>query len=88
MKLQKLFAPIRDANVVVVSPPPIPGLGQTAGFTFEIEQRESNDDIKTFEKVVQNFLAEANKRPEINRAFTYFTAKTPAYRVEVDREKG
>lgn len=87
VKLQKLFAPIRDANVVVVSPPPIPGLGQTAGFTFEIEQRESNDDIKTFEKVVQNFLAEANKRPEINRAFTYFTAKTPAYRVEVDREK-
>nr|WP_293841149.1 multidrug efflux RND transporter permease subunit [uncultured Arsenicibacter sp.] len=87
VKLQKLFAPIRDANVVVVSPPPIPGLGQTAGFTFEIEQRESNDDIKTFEKVVQNFLAEANKRPEINRAFTYFTARTPAYRVEVDREK-
>ncbi|OIN58022.1 efflux RND transporter permease subunit [Arsenicibacter rosenii] len=87
IKLQKLFAPIRDANVVVVSPPPIPGLGQTAGFTFEIEQRESNDDIKAFEKVVQNFVAEANKRPEINRAFTYFTAKTPAYRVEVDREK-
>ncbi|WP_234733029.1 efflux RND transporter permease subunit [Tellurirhabdus bombi] len=86
-RLQQRFASIKEANVVVVSPPPIPGLGQTAGFTFQIEQRETNDDIKAFEKVVQNFLAEVNKRPEIARAFTYFTAKTPAFRVDVDRDK-
>jgi len=86
-KLQRLFSTIKDANVVVISPPPIPGLGQTAGFTFEIEQQQSNDDIKAFEKVVQNFLAAANQRPEIGRAFTYFTARSPAYRVDVDRER-
>ncbi len=87
VKLQREFASIKDANVVVVSPPPIPGLGQTAGFTFEIEQRQTTDDVKAFEQVVRNFLAEANQRPEIARAFTYFTARTPAYRVNVDREK-
>jgi HAE1 family hydrophobic/amphiphilic exporter-1 len=86
-KLQKAFAGLNDARIQVVQPPAIPGLGQSSGFTFEIQQRQTNDDVKAFDNVVQNFLAEANKRPEIGRAYSYFTAKTPAYRVEVDREK-
>lgn len=85
--LQQQFAKIKEANVVVIPPPAIPGLGQTGGFSFELEQRESNDDIKTFEGVVKNFVAEANKRPEISRAFSFFTARTPGYQVDVDREK-
>ncbi|GAC1588298.1 MAG: multidrug efflux RND transporter permease subunit [Chitinophagaceae bacterium] len=85
--LQKKFASIRGANIIVISPPAIPGLGQTGGFTFELEQKESTDDIKQFEKVVNAFVAEANKRPEISRAFSFFTARTPGYQVDVDREK-
>ena len=87
VKLQKELATLNDARPQVVQPPAIPGLGQSSGFTFEIEQRETNDDVKAFDGVTQNFLAEANKRPEIGRAFTYFTAKAPAYRVDVDRDK-
>ncbi|GAB4018365.1 efflux RND transporter permease subunit [Spirosoma koreense] len=86
-KLQKALAGLNDARPQVLQPPAIPGLGQSSGFTFEIQQRETNDDVRAFDNVVQNFLAEANKRPEIGRAFTYFTAKTPAYRVDVDRDK-
>lgn len=85
--LQKRFASLREANVVVISPPAIPGLGQTGGFSFQLEQQESTDDIKGFEKVVQTFVGAINKRPEITRAFTFFTAKTPGYFVDVDREK-
>jgi HAE1 family hydrophobic/amphiphilic exporter-1 len=87
VKLQKALGSLNDARPQVLQPPAIPGLGQSSGFTFEIQQRETNDDVRTFDNVVQNFLAEANKRPEIGRAFTYFTAKTPAYQVDVDREK-
>jgi hydrophobic/amphiphilic exporter-1 (mainly G- bacteria), HAE1 family len=86
-QLQKKFSSIRGANVIVISPPAIQGLGQTGGFTFELEQKESTDDIKQFERVVQNFIAEANKRPEISRAFSFFTARTPGYQVDVDRDK-
>ncbi len=85
--LQKRFAAIKGANIVVISPPAIPGLGQTGGFTFELEQKESTDDIKQFEQVVNNFIGEINKRPEIARAYSFFMAKTPGYKVEVDREK-
>ncbi len=85
--LQQSFASIKDANVVVIPPPPIPGLGQTAGFTFELQQRQSNDDVQTFGRLVQTFVGEINKRPEISRAFSFFTARTPGYQVTVDRER-
>jgi HAE1 family hydrophobic/amphiphilic exporter-1 len=85
--LNRKFASIRGASVRVVSPPAIPGLGQTGGFTFELQQRESTDDVTAFEKVVQGFVAEANKRPELSGVFTFFTAKTPGYQVDIDREK-
>jgi HAE1 family hydrophobic/amphiphilic exporter-1 len=85
--LQKKFSAIEGANVVVISPPAIPGLGQTGGFAFELEQHESADDLKQFEKVVQNFVAQANKRPELSHVFSFFTARTPGYQLDVDREK-
>jgi hydrophobic/amphiphilic exporter-1 (mainly G- bacteria), HAE1 family len=85
--LQRKFAAIEGANVVVISPPAIPGLGQTGGFSFELEQRESTDDIRQFEGVVQNFVMQANKRPELSHVFSFFTAHTPGYEVDVDREK-
>jgi len=85
--LQREFAVIKEANIIVIAPPAIPGLGSTGGFTFELQQKESTDDINTFERVVRAFIAEANKRPEINRAFTFFTARTPGYQLDVDREK-
>ncbi len=85
--LQKKFAAIKEANILVISPPAIPGLGQTGGFSFELQQKGSTDDVKQFEKVVNNFVAAVNKRPEINRAYTFFNARTPGYSLDVDREK-
>jgi len=80
-------ANIKNANIVVIPPAPIPGIGQTAGFSFQIEQRNTNDDVHAFEKVVNNFVAEANKNPAISNAFSYYSAHTPSYNLNVDREK-
>jgi len=85
--LQKKFAAIKEANILVISPPAIPGLGQTGGFSFELQQKGSTDDIKTFEKNVNEFLGRVNKRPEISRAYTFFNARTPGYSLTVDRDK-
>ncbi len=86
-EMQKRFAKIKDARIVVIPPPAIPGLGNAGGFSIQIEQRQSNDDIKTFERVVNQFVAEANKQLEIGSAFTFFGAHTPGYEVDVDRDK-
>ena len=86
-QMQAKFVAIREANILVIAPPAIPGLGATGGFTFELQQRESNDDVKTFERNVNAFMAAANKRPEISRAITFFNARTPNYQLTVDRDK-
>lgn len=80
-------AGVKQANVVVIPPPPIPGLGSTAGFSIQIEQRQTTDDVQAFEKVVRRFVAEANKHPVIGSAFSFYGAHTPSYNVTVDREK-
>jgi hydrophobic/amphiphilic exporter-1 (mainly G- bacteria), HAE1 family len=85
--LQKKFAVIKEANILVIAPPAIPGLGQTGGFTFELQQKGSTDDVKAFEKTVNTFIAAVNKRPEIARAYTFFNARTPGYTLNVDRDK-
>jgi len=86
-KIQKKLAPYKEANVVVISPPAVPGLGTSAGFSFILEEKQAGGDIKNFEKVLQDFTAAINKRPEIARAFSFFTARTPAYQLTIDREK-
>jgi HAE1 family hydrophobic/amphiphilic exporter-1 len=83
----KLSKEFKEASVVVIPPPAIPGLGSTAGFAFNLEQKETGADIKTFAGVVQNFIGEVNKRPEIGKAFSFFTARTPGYQLTIDREK-
>ncbi|PLW91649.1 efflux RND transporter permease subunit, partial [Mucilaginibacter sp.] len=85
--LQKRLSKFKEANVIVISPPAIPGLGNTGGFSFILQEREAGGDIKNFEKTLQNFVAELGKRKEISRPFSFFTAHTPAYQLTVDREK-
>jgi HAE1 family hydrophobic/amphiphilic exporter-1 len=83
---KKLTAKYKEANIVVIPPPAIPGLGQTAGFSFVLQQKGAGE-IKEFEGVLQNFLAAVRKRPEIAQAFSFFTARTPGYQLDIDREK-
>ncbi len=86
-EIQKRTGDIKEARVLAIAPPAIPGLGATSGFTFELQQTTSTDDIKQFEVVSKKFLAELNQRPEIAMAYTFFTTKTPSYQVDVDKEK-
>jgi len=86
-EVRKRTADLKEARVLAIAPPAIPGLGQTAGFTFELQQTTTTDNIQQFERVARAFLAELNKRPEIGGAFTFFTARTPSYQVDVDRDK-
>jgi HAE1 family hydrophobic/amphiphilic exporter-1 len=86
-QIQKLTADIKEARILVIAPPAIPGLGQSSGFTFELQQTTSTDDINKFEGVMRKFLAAVNQRPEIAMAYSFFSARTPSYKVDIDREK-
>jgi hydrophobic/amphiphilic exporter-1 (mainly G- bacteria), HAE1 family len=87
--LQKRIADagIRNANVEVIQPSPLPGVGSTVGFSMQIEQRSTTDNLQQFEDVVNKFVTEANKNPAITKAFSFYSARTPNYSLTVDREK-
>ena len=87
VKISKIVSDIREARVLAILPPAIPGLGATSGFTFELQQSTSNANIKQFEGIAQKFLAALNQRPEIGAAYTFFNTRTPSYKLDVDREK-
>ncbi len=86
-EIQKQTADIKEARVLAIAPPAIPGLGATSGFTFELQQTTSTDDIKQFEVVAQKFIEVVNKQPAIGRAYTFFTTRTPSFQIDVDKEK-
>ncbi|HMR93807.1 MAG TPA: efflux RND transporter permease subunit, partial [Chitinophagaceae bacterium] len=86
-KIRTATADIKEARIVVIAPPAIPGLGASAGFTFQLQQRGATDNAAGFEKVARDFLARLNQRPEIGAAYTFFSARTPSYKVNVDREQ-
>jgi hydrophobe/amphiphile efflux-1 (HAE1) family protein len=80
-------AGIKNANAEVIQPSPIPGIGETVGFSLQIEQRSTSDDLQAFERTVKKFIDEANKNPAITNAFSFYSSNTPSFNLTVDREK-
>jgi len=80
-------AGVTNANVEVIQPSPLPGVGSTIGFSMQIEQRSTNDNLQDFERIVNRFVDSANKNPAITKAYTFYTAHTPNMSLSVDREK-
>jgi HAE1 family hydrophobic/amphiphilic exporter-1 len=68
------------------SPPAIPGVGTSGGFTFMLEDR-SGGDIQFLAKNLATFLEAARKRPEIASLSTTFLASVPQQYVDVNRDK-
>jgi hydrophobic/amphiphilic exporter-1 (mainly G- bacteria), HAE1 family len=87
MQKRILDAGIKNANVEVIQPSPIPGVGETVGFSLQIEQRSTNDGFQAFQGVVTKFLDEANKNPAISNAFSFYSANTPSFNLKVDRDR-
>ncbi len=74
------------AFVFSFSPPAIPGVGTSGGFTFNLEDR-SGGDIQFLAKNLGIFLDAARKRPEIAGLSTTFLPSVPQKYVQLDRDK-
>src|SRR5262249_22818952 len=63
-------------TVFAFSPPAIPGVGTSGGFTFVLEDR-AGKDISFLASNLDKFLAAAQKRPEIGQVSTTFLPNVP-----------
>lgn len=85
-KIMERTADIKEATIIPMAPPMINGYGMTNGFEMYLQDK-TGGDVNEFFGVAQSFLAELNKRPEIEMAYTSFNPNFPQYRVDVDAAK-
>ncbi len=79
-------ARIKEALVLAFAPPPIFGLGTAGGFEFYIQNHGEGGPQRTAE-VLQQFLAQAGKEPQLAFVNTFWRAKVPQLYVDLDRDK-
>ena len=80
------LAQLQDAQALVFVPPPVRGMGASAGFSMRLQDSLGMPAVE-FARITQEFIAEANRTPGIANVFTTFSADTPQVFVDVDRDK-
>jgi HAE1 family hydrophobic/amphiphilic exporter-1 len=77
---------ISDATAIAFGPPPIEGLGTSAGFTLQLQDRSGNSP-QFLDEQARNFIAEARKRPEIGNIFSLYRSNVPQKKIIIDLDK-
>ena len=85
-RINQELSTIPEGIAFSFSPPAIPGVGTSGGFTFALEDR-AGKDVAFLASNLQTFLTAARKRPEIAGLSTTFLASVPQQFVNVDRDK-
>jgi HAE1 family hydrophobic/amphiphilic exporter-1 len=83
---QKCAVGISEGTIIAVSPPPIPGLGNAAGFTLEIQDRSGQSPAFLGDQA-QKFILAARKHPEIGSIYTLFRPNVPQKSIIIDKDK-
>ena len=79
-------AHIKDASILAFQPPMIPGFSANSGVSLVMQDR-TGGDLNRFFGIVKDFIAELNKRPEIQMAQTSYNPSYPQYMIHVDVAK-
>src|SRR5438874_144312 len=85
-RLNRQLSQIPEGIAFDFSPPAIPGVGTSGGFTFVLEDR-AGKDVQFLASNLNTFLAAARKRPEIGSVNTTFLGSVPQQFIDVDRDK-
>jgi HAE1 family hydrophobic/amphiphilic exporter-1 len=85
-RLNLKLSQLPEAVAFNFSPPAIPGVGTSGGFTFVLEDR-AGKDVEFLTQNLNAFMAAARKRPEIGFLATTYIPSVPQQFVTVDRDK-
>jgi hydrophobic/amphiphilic exporter-1 (mainly G- bacteria), HAE1 family len=84
--LQRELLSIQDAQVMVLVPPPIMGLGQSGGFQMMVEDRGSLG-LAELEKATMAVIRAASGQSGLGFIATTFSARSPQLYLDIDRTK-
>jgi HAE1 family hydrophobic/amphiphilic exporter-1 len=81
----QLFA-IKEANIFLVAPPPVRGVGTGGGFKLYVQDRRARG-LGALEAATSDLMFAAMAEPGIAYAFTLFNNGTPQIFADIDRVK-
>ena len=85
-KVAGVVSQVPDAVAFPITPPAIPGVGESGGFTFVLQDR-SGGTMEEFARNVNTFIGAARQRKELMGVNSSFLPSVPQLYVDVDREK-
>lgn len=86
-KLNTLAKETLNANVMVIVPPAIQGLGLAGGFQMQIELQDGTFDYSKLQNVTEQLILNANEQPEIQQSMTSFRSSIPQVSAPINRTK-
>jgi HAE1 family hydrophobic/amphiphilic exporter-1 len=85
-QLRAALSSLTAANILVIAPPPVRGIGTGGGFKMMIEDR-AGAGLRPLEAVANKMAAAANQTPGLKSVFTPFNTRTPRLFADIDRER-
>lgn len=85
-ELRMRSAVIDEAQILVIPPPPVPGIGTGGGFKMQIQDR-SGAGLDQLQQVASTIAAEAMADPRTAMVYTSFRNNTPLLYADIDRTK-
>jgi hydrophobe/amphiphile efflux-1 (HAE1) family protein len=85
-ELRKRLAPLTAADIRIVNPASVRGLGSTGGWRMMVEDR-GGLGYRALEAAVNELAEAARADPAIAQAFTNFNTRNPSLDANVDRDK-
>ena len=78
---------IEGANVFMVAPPAVQGLGNGSGFVMMLQDRSANAGYRGLEGVTGAMMGAAMGEHKVTQVFSLFNTGTPRIRADVDRDR-
>src|SRR5262249_48346800 len=85
--LNQSLGAIEEARILVVPPPPIQGVGNSAGTTLQIELRDASFDLAKLQTIASSVEANAQSQSSIQRVIAPFRSRAPQVVIAVERVK-
>jgi HAE1 family hydrophobic/amphiphilic exporter-1 len=85
--LSAAVAPIEDATILVVPPPAIQGIGNSGGFSMQVELRDGSGDFSKLQSLTRTIVQDARSQSGLARMNATIRTGVPQMSVTVNRTK-
>ncbi|MDH3666204.1 MAG: multidrug efflux RND transporter permease subunit [Paracoccaceae bacterium] len=77
---------IKEANIFIVQPPPVRGIGSTGGWKMYVQDRRGRG-LAALEQAAFGMMIQGNQVEGLQGVFTLFNTRTPRIFADIDRVK-